>query len=255
MNIKDKNRDVIDEILKDAHEEIEPIDSWEALRARIDYRIESKKLHSIFCTKGVVFWRRIAFGMAACFFASAGILIYLLGAHYGVREYQREQLVTSNNLLNQAELNHLSFAFSQVRQLFGQQSQWIMIGSGNSTQMSVAGEMTSGAEDRKLLAVRLAVNLDNDLLPQQYFDVVMFSNQRASFQLPLANASAIDVSLKPILRSDGIIEVEISARAGTSSEAKSISSVVANKFVPLVRMRANGKWVNIDGTGHSMSKI
>jgi hypothetical protein len=255
MNTKDENRDVIGEILKNAHEEIKPIDSWEALRARIKGRIDNNKLHSVSPAQRIVFWRRLAFGMVACFLITAGILVYLLGAHYGVREYQRTQLVASNNLLNEVDLNRLSFAFSQVRQLFGQQSQWIMIGSGNSTQMSVGGETTSEAEERKLLAVRLAVNLDSDLLPQQYFDVVMFSNQQASFQLLLANISAIDIFLKPILRNDEIIEVEIIARSGISSEAKSVSSVVDNKFVPLVRMQANGKWVNIDGTGRLMPEI
>jgi len=255
MNTKDENRDAIEEIFKNVHEEIKPIDSWEALRARIDSRIDNKKLHSISCAQSIVFWRRLAFGMAACFLIMAGILVYLLGTHYGVRKYQRTQLVASNKLLNKVDLNRLSFAFSQVRQLFGQQSQWIMIGSGNSTQMSVAGEMSSEAEDRKLLAVRLAVNLDSYLLPQQYFDVVMFSNQQASFQLPLANISAIDISLKPVLRNDGIIEIEIIARSGISSEAKSVSSVVDNSFVSLVRIRANGKWVNIDGTGQSMPEI
>lgn len=254
MNTDDKNNNTIDEILKEAHKEIEPIDSWQELRDRIDHRMDSNKFVSVPAMGNVAFWRRLAFGMAACFLITAGILIYFLGVKYGMREYQHRQ-ITANNLLNQADLNRLSFAFSQVRHLFGQHSQWIMIGSGDSTQMGVAEKMVSGADNSNVIIVRLAVNLDSTGLSQQYFDVVTFSNQEANFQIPLANASAITISLKPILKNNGRIEVEIDAQVDGTSGANSISMVVGNKFTSLIRMRANDNWVNIDGIGQSVSKI
>jgi hypothetical protein len=253
MNIKDKNRDVIDEILKDAHEEIEPLDSWEALRARIDGRIDNKRLTSVPVFQAVVFWRRIAFIMAACFVITAGLLVYFFGVKSGMQEY--EHLTATNNLLNQADLNRLSFAFSQVRQLFGQQSQWIMIGSDDSTQMGVADKMVSRTDNSKVIILRLAVNLDGTGFSRQYFDVVTFSNQEANFQLPLANTLAVAISLKPILKNNDRIEVEINAQVDGTSGANNISTVVDNNFTSLIRMRANNNWVNIDGIGQAVSKI
>lgn len=255
MNTNDKNDSAINQILQEAHKEIEPSDSWQALRARIVRRIESKKFVSSQATGNVIFWRRLAFGMAACFLITAGILLYFLRVHYGPQKYHPQQVAIANKLLNQADLNRLSFTFSQVRQLFGQQSQWIMIGSGYDTQMGVTDRMVPGADGGKIIVVRLAINLDHGQSPRQYFDVVTLSNQEANFRLPIADASTIDVSLKPILTNDGIIEVEINAQAEGKSRVNSVSTILDDRFTPLVRMRANGKWVNIDAIGQSVSKI
>ena len=95
MNTNGRKDNIIDEILKDAHREIEPHDSWQALRTRIDHRISSKKSASIPATemaKRLIFWRRLAFSMAACFLVTAGILIYFLGLNYG--RLARLRLVT-----------------------------------------------------------------------------------------------------------------------------------------------------------------
>ncbi len=255
MNTNDKSDNTINELLKEAHNEIEPPDSWQALRARIDDRIGGKQSASVSTMEKIAFWRRLAFGMAACFLITAGILLYFLGSHYGVRKYQQQQIAAVNNLLNQADLNRLSFAFSQVRQLFGQQSQWIMVGSGDSTQMGVADRMVSGPDSGKIIIVRLAVNLDDAGLPRQYYDIVTFSNQQTNFQLPVTGVSAIDISLTPILKDNGRIEIEINAQVDGRSQANSVSTILGDRFTSLVRMQANGHWVNIDGVGQSVSQI
>jgi len=260
MNTRNEIDKVVDEILKEAHKEIEPLDSWQALRTRIDRRIDSGGLlwaSAAGMKKNIVFWRRLAFGMAACFLLTVGVLIYFLGLNYSLREYKQKQLVAtaSDNLLNQTEINRLRFAFSQVRQLFGKQSQWMMIGSGNSTQIGLVGEMAPIVRNRDVVVVRLALNIGDVEAPRQYFDVVVFSNQEANFRLPVAYASAIDVSLKPVLRDDGTIEVEINAQADGVSKAGSISTVADDTFTSLIRMRANGNWVEIDGVGQLMSNI
>lgn len=240
------NDNMMDEILKDAYREIEPADSWDSLRTRIDQRISRKESVSGIANN-VVFWRRLAFGMAACFLLTAGILFYFLGFNSGMKIHQQKQLAGTNNLLNTAELEHLRVAFSQVDQLFGQQSQWIMVGSGNSTQLGVGDKLASQSSVGEVIVVRLGVNLDNQSGQPQYFDLVSFSGQQANFQLPIAGTSAIDISLRPILRNDGTVEVEINAKTNDNSQAKSISTVVDNHFTSLVRMRANGNWVDIDG--------
>lgn len=255
MNSNDKNDSSFNEILKDAHNETKPPDSWQALRARLDDSIDSKQFVSVPTMRNIAFWRRLAFSMAACFLITGGILLYFLGVHYGMQGYEQRQTGTVNNPLDQADLNRLIFAFSQVRQLFGQQSQWIMIGSGDSTQMGVADKMVSGSDSSKIIIVRLAVIPDDVGLTRQYYDVVTFPNQPANFQLPIASTSGIDISLTPILRDNGGIEIEINAEADGRSQANSVSTLLDDKFTRLVRMRANGNWVNIEGTGKSVSEI
>ena len=258
MNTRNENDKMIDEILKEVQKEIEPPDTWQSLRSRIDHRIASGDLTSVSSSGigSVTFWRRLAFSMAACFMITVGLLIYFIGFHDGVRKYQQQYATTvNNNLLNPTEINSLKLAFEQVRQLFGQQTQWIMIGSGNSTQMGIANKIPLGVENRNIIVVRLAVDYDSKGMQRRYFDVVTFSNQQVDFQLPLADASAIDVSLVPILKNDGKIAVNINAQVNGSSRAKGIATVTEEAFTSLVRMRANGSWINIDAIGQQMSSI
>jgi hypothetical protein len=255
MNANDRKNNTLNEILKETYNEIEPPDSWQRLRARIDDRIDSRQSVSTPSVGNVFFWRRVALGMAACFLITAGILLYFLDVRYGMQENEQRQIGTVKKLLEHADLNRLSFAFSQVRQIFGQQSQWIMIGSGDRTEMGVADRMVSGSDGSKFIIVRLAVNLDDVGTTRQYFDVVTFPNQPVNFQLPIASTSAIDISLTPILRNNDGIEIKINAVADGRSQANSVSTLLDNRFTPLVRMRANGNWVNIEGIGKSVSEI
>jgi hypothetical protein len=255
MNTNNKSDNTINEILKEAHNEIEPPDSWQALRVRIDDKINSGQFIPVSTMGNIAFWQRLAIGMAACFLITAGILLYFLGSHYGIQKYEQRQIAAVNNLLNQADLNRLNFAFSQVRQLFGQQSQWLMVGSGYNTQMGVANRVVSGADSSKIIIVRLSVNFDDSGSPRQYYDIVTFSNQQANFQLPIAGISAIDISLTPILKDNGRIEIDINAQADGMSQANSVSTILNDRFTSLVRIRANGSWVNIDGVGQSVSQI
>lgn len=259
MNTNEKKDNIIDAILKDAHKEVEPPDSWEALRTRISRRIDTKKASSGPHTrmpKDVVFWRRIALAMAACLLITAGILIYTIGFAQRTKGHWRRQLTsTDQGLLSQAQLEQLSTTFSNVRQLFGQHSPWIVVGSGDDAEIGINGQIIRTADTSKVIIVRLVVNLEKQNAKSRYFDIVTFSNQQASFQVPFADTSAIDISLKPILRNDGTIAVEINAQVDSGSQASGSSIVAGNVFTSLVRMRANGDWVNIDAVAKSMSNI
>jgi hypothetical protein len=251
MNTENNYDNTIGQILRDANNEISPPDSWEALRGRIDQRITNKATITL---RSMIFWRRTAIGMAACLLITLGILSYSFVNNHGIRINDPQAVAVSNNLLNQTELNRLSLTFSQVRQLFQENSQWIMVGSGTDTQMGITDKSASEI-DNKVIVIRLAVNLDSGKSKLQYFDVVMFPNQQANLQLPLANTHVINVSLKPIIRNDGMIEAAINARADGTSEVKSVGTMVDNSFTSLVRMRVNGGWVYIDGTGQSMQTV
>jgi hypothetical protein len=248
MNANKKGDDIIDAVLKDAHREIEPPDSWEALRTRINHRINSGKPSSqLFAQidRSVVFWRRMALAMAACFLLAVGVLIYTIGfVQRGENSRGQRVAASTQGLFSQAQLNQLMKTFSNVRELFGQQSPWIMVGSGSNAEIGV-DEMVRMSETSKLVVVRLALNSERQNAGRRYFDIVTFSNQQVKCQLPMADASAIDVSLKPTPR-DGIVAIEINAQVNGSSAAKSITTVVNDTFTSLVRLRANGYWVDID---------
>lgn len=255
MGTNKKYDDLVDAVLQDAYGGIEPPDSWEALRARIDRRMDSvPSIPAAQLSRSVVFWRRVAFAMAACFLISVGLLIYMVGVSHGTRGHWRRHGVPNQGLFSQAQLNQLSKTFSNVRELFGQQLPWIIVGSGNDAEIGVA-QIVPAADMPKVVIVRLALSLEKQTAKQQYFDIVTFSNQQAKFRLPLIGTSPIDVSLKPTLKNDGAVMVEINAQFNGSSEAKSTATVVDDTFTSLVRLRAKDDWVNIAGIGRSMSNI
>ncbi|MHC4258989.1 MAG: hypothetical protein ACYSTF_01055 [Planctomycetota bacterium] len=258
MNTDKNGENVIEAILKEAHRRIEPPDSWAALRARIDNRMNDRKSASLplpELQRSVVFWRRMALVMAACFVLAAGLLIYTIGFVQRTEDSKRQWAVATNQgLFSQAQLNQLMKTFSNVRELFGQQSPWIMVGSGSNAEIGI-DEIARTADTSNVVAVRLALNPETEDAGRRYFDIVTFSNQRINCQLPMADASGIDISLRPTLENDGIVALEIDARVNGSSVSKSATTVANDVFTSLVRLRANGHWVNIDAVAQLMSNI
>ncbi len=255
MNTNKNNNDAIDNALGDAYRKIEPPQGWDALRTRIEQKVENAESSGTKeSIKEILYWRRLALVMAACFLVTAGTLIYFFSSHHGAQEYE-QQIASTDNLLTLTEVNRLSAAFSQVRQLFGQQSQWIMIGSKDDTQLGVVDKPPLTAENNKVIAIRLMTTHNNGLQTSQYFDLVIFSNQQADFQLLFADSSSVKLSVKPILKSNGKIDVEIIATTDTGSQISNINTITDRAFTSLVRMRTNGNLLTINGTGRLISNI
>lgn len=252
MNNADKTDQNLHNLCTRIHHEIEPSDSWQALRARIDNRLCRPPAQYV---GNILFWKRLAFSMAACFLLTAGTMIYFLGTLHEAQQYRMTDAAGVNNMLSQTDLNNLSVTFSHIRHLFGEQSQWIMVGSGDRTQMGVADTTVSSENSNKIVVVRLVVNMDNMESGQQYYDIVTFSDQRTDFQLPINDVSEIHVSLTPTLQDNGRIEVQIAAQAGTQSNTHVLSTIQNDRFTSLIRMRTNGSWISIDGTGQTISEI
>jgi hypothetical protein len=247
MGVEPKNNQ-INEILKEAHNEIEPPDSWEALSSRINQRIDNRANIPDETWAGIVFWKRLAAGMAACFLVTTGVLLYQLGFSDGLKQSQHEMADVAG-LLSQADLNRLSLTFSQVRQLFGQQSHWIMIGSDNSTQMGVDDAILPSDSKSRIIVVRLAASLEGSGTQRQYFDIVTVADRKAELRLPIAGVPPVKISLRPTVMGNGTIAVEINMH-----NAK-VDKTLGHKFTSLVRTRTNGNWLNIDGTGRMLKEI
>lgn len=256
MNTNQKNDDLIKAILKEAHNEIQPRDSWEALRARIDKRVCDEERYSVSIKRvgrNATFWRRIALAMAACLVITTGLLIYLLD---NSQSGQQEQINLANQgLLNQRQLDQLSIAFSHVRELFETHCPWMVIDSGGEGEIGVDYRTAEATDANKIIIIRLAVNVEGQEVQRRYFDVVTFSNQQVSFSASIADSSDIGISIKPMITHDGTIEIEVKVGLESGPQTGDFVTVADDKFTSLVRVKSNSNWVNIDATGQLASNI
>jgi hypothetical protein len=253
MKTNDKKDKILNALLAGVYKETTPEDSWEALRVRIDDKLNDYEFRSIHAKMGkpVTFWRRIAFAMAACLAVTFGLLVYTI-----MSKRIPDNTGTKNEaLLSQSQLHQLATTFSHVRQLFGYHSPWIVVSTAGDSEIGVDNKIAQSTNDGKVIVVRLVVSLEEQKIKRQYFDVVTFSNQQAQFQIPLTGSLAMDVTTKPILKDDGTIAVEINAQVDNSVRASGVGTVANNTLTSLFSMRVNGNWVNIDATAHSMSNI
>lgn len=255
MNTKNDNLNE-DLILKQAYEKIAPADSWESLRQRINNRLAESQLNSTQYTNpgNLRFWKSLSFAMAACFFVTAGILIYTIGLNQGANRTSPYNMSTySNRLVTHDDISNLTDAFSQVQQLFGDQSRWIVIGSDNESQVGLTDNPQRDGNPQKLVVVRLALSSDSQETQRQYYDVVTYADQKTKLYLPLVNETALTIDLKPTVRGDGTIGIEIAADTGSGSQSKSKSAIASESYTPLLNMNVNGEWIKIDGVGRQTS--
>lgn len=255
MNDNQKNDVNVEKLLKEAYNETQPRDSWEALRVRINHRIderESPKRLTYKVNKQSLFWRRIALGLAACLILSSGLLVYTI-IQFQSGEVPQNPVATEG-LFSQTELNQLRSMFINVREVFGQQLPWVVVGAGNEAEIGLEDVVGTGGTS-KIVFVRLAVDIDEQDKARRYFDIAAFSGHNASFQFPISELSIVKVSLKPVLEESGAVALEVHATVNGDSEARSTTIVVGDSFTSLVRMRANGQWVNIEGIGQLVSEI
>ena len=253
MKTNDKKDKTLNALLAGVYKETTPEDSWEALRVRIDDKLNDYEFRSDHTKvrKSVNFWRRTAFAMAACFVITFGLLVYTI-----MSKIVPENTGTKNEaLLSQSQLHQLATTFSQVRQLFGYHSPWIVVNTAGDSEMGVDSKITRSTDNGKVIVVRLVVSSEEQETKCQYFDVVTFSNQQAHFQVHLTGPLAMDVTTKPVLKDDGTIAVKISAQVDSNIQASGVGTVANNTLTSLVSMRVNGNWINIDATAHSLSNI
>ncbi|MBN2589277.1 MAG: hypothetical protein JXA96_05420 [Sedimentisphaerales bacterium] len=245
-------KDKINNILKEANEEIQPRDSWQALRSRIDKKIESGQTDTGLVTKlngHVAFWRRTALAAAACLVFTSALLIYV------AFNSKNENNFDKHNLLAQNQLQQLSEAFSQVQELFNQNCPWIVINSTGNGDIGIENQEINLANDKKIVVLRLALNLQDDQTAPQYFDVVAYNNQLVTFDAPVPDGSNMNITLKPVITEGNKIEVEINTRLNGSLKTNNTVTIADNSFKTLARVKTNGSWININATGQSLSNI
>jgi len=251
MNDNDK---IIEQALKDAYDKIEPEDSWQDFRERISAKIKNGQtaIESSRQSKLTIFWRKAAIALAACFLVSMGLFIYAI---WPKRSTENGRTIAQGKLFDKSQIEALETAFSQVRKLFGNQSGWIIIGSGENTQVGVVDRVTSPASNDKLVAVRLAINLEGEKPSRQYCDVVTFSNEKTNFRLYIDKDRAIEIFMTPTIETDDKIALEISTLIKDNPPQKNIQTIANNAYTSLAEVKMNGIWLKIEGIGQAISKI
>lgn len=253
MSANDRQDDILRQDLRDAHETIEPKDSWDSLRTRIDAELDGRRLSPVQTAqtrRSTVLWRRMALAMAACLLVTSGLLIYMVISSGDASEPRN----MNSGLLSKAQMEQLSTTFAHVRQLFGENSPWIVVGSGDDAEIGVANKVAT-KNGEKVLIIRLAISTEQKDAKPRYFDIVAFSNQRANFEIPMADASVVNVSLKPFLSDGGVVSVEINANINGGLVAANVETIANKAFTSLLQMQANGKQVNISAAGQLMPSI
>ena len=255
MSTSEKN-DFINEILIKAHNEIQPQDSWEAIKSRIEKRIFYGRMPSVIFTRlsgNAAFWRRLALALAACLVITTGLLIYVLDDSQNNRQEQIK--LAGEGLINPIQAEQLSSAFAQVRELFGSHCPWMVIGSGGEGEIGVSNQTVEAEDSNKIIIMRLAVNVEGQKIPRRYFDVVTFSDRQVSFNMSVAESSNIGVSIRPLIDTDGKIIVEINADLDSGKKTSDTVTVADDKFTSLVRIKSGSNRVDIDAVGKVMSNI
>ena len=239
--MSDKRQDeMIDALLRQAHDLVEPTDSWQALRGRIDDRLRPAP-----AAREVIFWRRIALAAAACFLLTAALVSYLVLKNVGAG---RSQLVLANAappLLNDAQIEKLTQAFSQVRSIFDGQSPWLMIDSFGNSQLGLAEAGRGAAGMQSLIIVRLTLGDQQSDAEQPYADFVAFPRQRIDVQVRTAAGSAIELSLVPTSQDDGRIFLDLVAQGDGGERTGATVSVGGSAVESIARIRAGAGWVHL----------
>lgn len=240
-----KTRDYkqIENELKNLDTTIEPVDSWQDLRKRIDAKLDSadamqSKMSFVLRHKAIL--------------SAAAMLLFISGIGYYIgydagRNHQNQSL--SRNLLTKQDIQNMSLAFQQVQELFKGQAGWLMIGNDNNVQMGINDE---DFENKNAAIIRLAIKIDSN--QEQYFDLLTYVNQKTDMSLPLIKGQSLKISLTATFNQNGEIAIEIIDLKRQSSNAVAVN-LCNNNYTKLLSTHADGVKIDILGIGKTVPNI
>lgn len=237
-------------MLQQAHTSIVPEDSWNDLRSRINNRLQDgidSRTH-----KEIVRWRSLCISLAACLLLVSGLLINSMSFNLGIRQ-NLPGLDSDYHRLSLKDVENLTVAFANIRQLFSDENPWIVFGPNKETTMGINNGMTTTFERNKFVVLRLVIKTGT-ASPSRYYDIVTFPNKSATFKTPFTDEADILITVKPKLN-NGKIEVEYEAQINGGSVTNSIASLDNNDFTQLVGMGTNKGRVDIFGIAKIVSEI
>jgi hypothetical protein len=232
----DKDQD-LDRVLRETYEGTTPPDSWQALRERIDTALTLHGQDRAWASRPVVFWRRTALALAACFVAALGLLIWVVSAGQQTGSLPTTESPGAPALLGQAQIERLVQAFSQVRGLFADHQPWLMIDSAGNSQMGLTPKRDVANATGDLIVLRLMVQEVGGQATDRYADLIAYPRQQITLTVPTAAGSTIELRLMPSLREGGGVDVEFMARDDSGSRTGRVIPVGRNAFTPLAQIQ------------------
>jgi hypothetical protein len=131
----------------------------------------------------------------------------------------------------------------------------MIINSGGKSEIGIDNQVTEPTDANTIVVLRLAVNMEGVETIPQYFDVVTFSDQLVSFNIPMSVDKNINIALKPAVTNNDSLAVEINTQLDSGSRTKKVAIITDDFFTSLIRIKTNGNWININATGRQMSNI
>jgi hypothetical protein len=244
--------DYLDHLIKETYDQSTPVDSWQALRQRIDQRL-SQDLSSTRSTDvrrdfSSGFWRQTALVLAACLVVAVGLILYLMGLDRPGLKSPVNALATEDyRLFSPVELQQRWTTFAEVQQLFPHQSQWIMVGMEGEAEMGIEEAPAVSHNHPPVIIVRLAVSREGEHTPPRYFDIITFAQRDTRIMLPVSPNTSTGVSLSPALEKDGRIRLCMKARIDNQREAAYTTVVSQEAFTHLLRVPVGDHWIQIAG--------
>ena len=245
MNEQERN-EMMDRLLQRAYEEVQPADSWENLRRRIDGRLEQRcRNHS------ARLWRRTALALAACLVVTLGLLCHFLWRTDRASAPAALSSTAWAPLLTQEQLDRLSAVFEQVRGVFADQASWFVVDSAGRTQIGVSGPTSPSQENGRIVVLRLALFDEGPSQATQYLDVIARVERVIDLQVALQDGGSIRLSLVPELAADGAVMLQNQEQANGQRGAIANVEVPNTSYTSLGRVRAGDRWVNL----HAMARV
>jgi hypothetical protein len=249
------NDNELNKMLRQTYADIEPPDSWEGLRGRLgsqQKRFAGTEKLSYTMRKELKRWRLVSLSLAACLLLVSGLFIYTAGFGPSIRHIHPKTAADYQRLSGK-DLDNLTLAFTQVRQLFSEENPWFVIGPDKAVTIGVHEQADAEVNPDAFVVLRLVVTTD-DNAPGRYYDIVTYADKTVTFQTPLDEQTDMRISIKPILE-DERIKVAYETRINGGAEAKSIASLNKEKYTSLLGLDTDKGWVNIQGVARLVTDI
>lgn len=230
-------------LLEETLGQVQPVDSWQGLRRRIDARLDRLPGDN-----RLVFWRRAAVALAACLLVTAGILVYCV-----VNRPPLGASASAAPLLTEAHVERLTEVFRNVGVLFAEESAWFMIDSTGESEIGTYDELNGSAPADRAVILRVALCPEHDPQNTRYVDVVTRPGGRMSVQVAVSDGVKVRLSLAAQLTAQGAVVLDATARANGARSVAQTTDVATGLYTSLLRVRAGAQWITLRATGTVVS--
>jgi hypothetical protein len=255
MNRKNQSTHTLDTMLRQAHNQIEPPDSWQALRERIESGLDHRDTpdtRSLHLSHKLAFWRGVALTLAACLLVCTGALFLSVANRITPAPVPASPVFQPITDTQQQRLGQM---FNHITQVFADQSPWMVVDSQGDGTIGVATEPSDANIAQERIILRLVTGLNNGSIQNQCFDIVASSGQQVTLQIPMALGTPIDVSLKAVSMKSGAVSLEINAHDQQSLHVNGLVRVPDQAYASLLEVPLDTHRLSMHATARRIPRL